>query len=393
MQGLRDWIYLGLSRTAGRRGNVVPERSASFANNEPAFFCRKERSKRLAPGAETLGLQELQSAQSRLFPLLCPCPRAELGGAAAAWWRKRGTAAPDTAPRRCCRPVPAEPRGRAAASVAAERGKGKERERAGLGLSAEGRGEGRFGAPRDTAVHEWGHSYGKEWAPCGAVTARNDSAGGGAGFAGQQRRGRSATRAGSTRRARSESSRPRVALKEAARKGRRSSALSGRRKEHPELPPHPHGQQECLPQLLFWNGNGCWELWQDQKVEDKEDSQSLGSCVKKSLPGKKGKSQIRVSTKQNPLGAVKATGYFLGILKDWHPNATEGILAELEIAVAPSVEFLGNGKQQKQQEQSWKRAPAGNGTKIVRKNRNGTGFYVFLGGHNPVGRLREGSKA
>ncbi|XP_031950861.1 uncharacterized protein LOC116437319 isoform X1 [Corvus moneduloides] len=72
-----------------------------------------------------------------------------------------------------------------------------------------------------------------------------------------------------------------------------------------------------------------------------------------------GKSQIRVSTKQNPLGAVKATGYFLGILKDWHPNATEGILAELEIAVAPSVEFLGNGKQQKQQEQSWKQAPAG----------------------------------
>lgn len=35
-------------------------------------------------------------------------------------------------------------------------------------------------------------------------------------------------------------------------------------KDHPELPPHPHGQQECLPQLLFWNGNGCWELWQDQ---------------------------------------------------------------------------------------------------------------------------------
>ncbi|XP_041875811.1 uncharacterized protein LOC121660506 [Corvus kubaryi] len=95
------------------------------------------------------------------------------------------------------------------------------------------------------------------------------------------------------------------------------------------------------------------------KVEDKEDSQSLGSCVKKSLAGNKGKSQIRVSTKQNPLGAVKATGYLLGILKDWHPNATEGILAELEIAVAPSVEFLGNGKQQKQQEQSWKQAPAG----------------------------------
>ncbi|XP_031964968.1 uncharacterized protein LOC116444028 isoform X5 [Corvus moneduloides] len=145
----------------------------------------------------------------------------------------------------------------------------------------------------------------------------------------------------------------------AAGPGAPGRVLRARSKEHPELPPHPHGQQECLPQLLFWNGNGCWELWQDQKVEDKEDSQSLGSCVKKSLPGKKGKSQIRVSTKQNPLGAVKATGYFLGILKDWHPNATEGILAELEIAVAPSVEFLGNGKQQKQQEQSWKRAPAG----------------------------------
>lgn len=42
-----------------------------------------------------------------------------------------------------------------------------------------------------------------------------------------------------------------------------------------------------------------------------------------------------------------------------HPNATEGILEELENAVAPSVEFLGNGKQQKQQEQSWKQAPAG----------------------------------
>ncbi|XP_031952373.1 uncharacterized protein LOC116438002 isoform X2 [Corvus moneduloides] len=41
------------------------------------------------------------------------------------------------------------------------------------------------------------------------------------------------------------------------------------------------------------------------------------------------------------------------------PKATEGILEEVENAVAPSVEFLGNGKQQKQQEQSWKQAPAG----------------------------------
>ncbi|XP_039408824.1 uncharacterized protein LOC120410082 isoform X3 [Corvus cornix cornix] len=41
-----------------------------------------------------------------------------------------------------------------------------------------------------------------------------------------------------------------------------------------------------------------------------------------------------------------------------HPNTTEGILEELENAVTPSVEFLGNGKQQKQQEQSWKQAPA-----------------------------------
>ncbi|XP_031986732.1 uncharacterized protein LOC116454343 [Corvus moneduloides] len=97
---------------AGGLKEISLGRSASFENNEPAFFCRKERSKCLAPGAETLGLRELQSAQSRLFPLLCPCPRAELGGAAAAWWRERGTAAPDTAPRRCCRPVPAEARGR-----------------------------------------------------------------------------------------------------------------------------------------------------------------------------------------------------------------------------------------------------------------------------------------
>ncbi|KAM4754002.1 uncharacterized protein ACIQIH_000584 [Cyanocitta cristata] len=43
-----------------------------------------------------------------------------------------------------------------------------------------------------------------------------------------------------------------------------------------------------------------------------------------------------------------------------HPKATEGILEEeVENAVAPLVEFLGNGKQQKQQEQSWKQAPAG----------------------------------
>ncbi|KAM4778316.1 uncharacterized protein ACIQIH_008528 isoform 1-T2 [Cyanocitta cristata] len=43
-----------------------------------------------------------------------------------------------------------------------------------------------------------------------------------------------------------------------------------------------------------------------------------------------------------------------------HPNTTEGILEEeVENAVTPLVEFLGNGKQQKQQEQSWKQAPAG----------------------------------
>lgn len=116
--------------------------------------------------------------------------------------------------------------------MAAERGKGKERERAGLGLSAERRGEGRFGAPRDTAVRERGQSGEEEWAPCGAATARNDSAGGGpAGPVLPGSRGAVAARpgAGSTRRARSESSRPRAALKGAARKGRRSPALSGRR--------------------------------------------------------------------------------------------------------------------------------------------------------------------
>ncbi|XP_031967885.1 uncharacterized protein LOC116445396 [Corvus moneduloides] len=56
--------------------------------------------------------------------------------------------------------------------------------------------------------------------------------------------------------------------------------------------------------------------------------------------------------------AANGAGEFLGAL--WHPNTTEGILEELENAVTPSVEFLGNGKQQKQQEQSWKQAPARN---------------------------------
>ncbi|XP_041885300.1 uncharacterized protein LOC121665317 isoform X2 [Corvus kubaryi] len=50
----------------------------------------------------------------------------------------------------------------------------------------------------------------------------------------------------------------------AAGPGAPARVLRARSKEHPELPPHPHGQQECLPQLLFRNGNGCWELWQDQ---------------------------------------------------------------------------------------------------------------------------------
>ncbi|XP_031952374.1 uncharacterized protein LOC116438003 [Corvus moneduloides] len=57
-----------------------------------------------------------------------------------------------------------------------------------------------------------------------------------------------------------------------------------------------------------------------------------------------------------------------------HPKATEGILEEVENAVAPSVEFLGNGKQQKQQEQSWKQAPAGNGTKKCPKEQESNGI-------------------
>lgn len=48
------------------------------------------------------------------------------------------------------------------------------------------------------------------------------------------------------------------------------------------------GKKDVLLKLGVWVVAFMDQRVFYQKVEDKEDSQSLGSCVKKSLPGKKG---------------------------------------------------------------------------------------------------------
>ncbi|XP_054371275.1 uncharacterized protein LOC129046729 isoform X2 [Molothrus ater] len=47
------------------------------------------------------------------------------------------------------------------------------------------------------------------------------------------------------------------------RAGAPGALRRARSQEHPKVPPRPHGQQERLPWLLFRNGSGCWELWQE----------------------------------------------------------------------------------------------------------------------------------